>query len=91
MAAVESGQVSKDDLWGHVPVYVSLFIRQGGPSKDFVLGRMFGFAQEQAYDKIVKQDASGMHLEMKDWVMDERRKKIRAETLYNQSNCELIR
>jgi hypothetical protein len=51
-----------------VPVYVGLLLRDGGPSKEFMLGRMFEFASEEAFDDIVRKDASGKPLEMKDWV-----------------------
>jgi hypothetical protein len=91
MAAVGSGQVSKDDLSKHVSVIVGLLLRSGGPSKEFVLGRMFEFISDDDYDDIVKKDASGMSLEMKDWVQDKERQKIKATTLYNRSNCDLIR
>jgi hypothetical protein len=91
MAAVESGQVTKEDLRKHVPAYVGLLLVDGGPSKEFVLGRMFEFANEEAYDKIAKKDGSGKPLKMKDWVLDKGLQKIKATTLYNGSNCRVIR
>jgi hypothetical protein len=88
MAAVEGGQVSKDDFSKHVPVYVGLLLQ--GPSTEFVLGRIFEFASGQANDQIVKRDASGATLETKDRIRDKLLRKMKAERLYDQRNCRVI-
>jgi hypothetical protein len=89
--AVENGKVSDEELNSIVPTGVTMLLSEGGPSTDFLLGRIYSAAQESAYDKIVKQDAAGLPLDTEHWVMDKKQQAPRAETSYSKSNCELIR
>lgn len=68
-----------------------LLVLLGGPSIDFMIGRIFQFAAEQAHDNVTKLDTNGIPLEASRWVTDETLKTIIAKNKYNSSNCELIR
>lgn len=70
---------------------MSLMMLLGGPSTDFMVGRIFENAMTDAYDSIAKEDSSGMPLEPTKWVTDAGIQKIIASTMYVEANCELIR
>jgi hypothetical protein len=88
--ALNRGDISQEEFNKIVPMGVTMLMREGGPSTDFVVGRVYSYAQEDAYDAVVKHDASGLPLDTKDWIMDDGLKKMRAENSYSNSNCELI-
>ena len=87
--AVKSGNISQEEF-NNAPVGVTALMQEGGPSTDFLVGRVYSWASEEAYDAIVKHDASGVTLDAKDWIMDAGQQKMRAQTSYLHSNCELI-
>jgi hypothetical protein len=88
--ALNRGNISQEEFSTMVPVGVTMLIREGGPSTDFVVGRVYSYASENAYDAIVKTSALGLPLDAKDWILDDGLKKIKAENSYSHSNCELI-
>lgn len=70
---------------------IGVLMRMGGPTTDFVIGRVFEGVSEDVYDKLVREDNSGMPiLDPSKWADDEL-KTIRAENKYRESNCALIR
>ena len=70
---------------------IGVLMRMGGPTTDFVIGRVFEGVSEDVYDKLVKEDDSGMPiLDPSKWAGDEL-KIIRAKNKYSDSNCALIR
>ena len=69
---------------------IGVLLRLGGPSIDFMIGRIFESAGEYAYDKVVKTDNSGLAvLDPSEWATGEL-KVIRAQSEYRESNCKLI-
>lgn len=62
----------------------------GGPTIEFILGRIFALVQSDSYDSVVKEDSRGMPIfNPADWA-DEELEVVRAQTKYRDSNCELI-
>lgn len=69
---------------------IGVLLRLGGPSVDFILGRIFEGAVDDANDKVVKEDSSGLPiLDPSKWAAGEL-KLMRAELKYRGSNCALI-
>lgn len=63
----------------------------GGPSVDFVVGRMFEHVSEYAFDKVVKESNDGAPiLDPSKWADDELRN-LRAADKFRSSNCALIK
>ena len=69
---------------------IGVLLRLGGPSVDFMTGRIFEGAVEYAYDNVVKTDNSGVPIvDPSKWATGEL-KVIRAQNKYRGSNCKLI-
>ncbi|MET4686264.1 hypothetical protein [Sinorhizobium fredii] len=86
--ALRANEITPQELREHVPVGVTL--RLGGDSDDIMIGRILEGAIENAYDKVVKQDSSGMPLESSKWVNDDSLRKTIAQNKYQLSNCDLV-
>jgi hypothetical protein len=70
---------------------VGVLLRLGGPSIDFMIGRIFEGAVEDAHNKVVKEDNSGLPIfDPSKWARGEL-KVIRARNKYSGSNCVLIK
>lgn len=70
---------------------VGVLWHMGGPTTDFVVGRIFEAATDDAYDKVVKEDNAGLPIiDPSKWADDEL-KTIRAKNKYQGSNCTLVR
>ncbi|MDT8429372.1 MAG: hypothetical protein RQ757_11455 [Pseudomonadales bacterium] len=70
---------------------VGVLLTLGGPSVDFIVGRIFENAMNDAFDSVVKEDSNGLTIpDPTKWARDEL-KAIRAENKYHNSNCELLR
>lgn len=88
LADIENETVSESEFQA-APVGVLLVI--GGPSAEFILGRIYENAVGDAFDSVVKEDGNDLPiLNPADWANEELRA-IRAENKYLTSNCELIR
>ena len=71
---------------------IGMTMRLGGPSADFMVGRIFEAATMDAYDEITKTDSQGLPItDPQKWNMDDELQKSIAETKYLQSNCAIIR
>jgi hypothetical protein len=62
-----------------------------GPSTDFMIGRIFENAMQDAYDSVVKKDRNGFLLPIDSWVRDDQLIKTIASTKYQSGNCKLIK
>jgi hypothetical protein len=61
-----------------------------GPTTDFIIGRIFESATEDAYDKVVKENSAGLPiLDPSKWA-DSDLKINSAKNKYQSSNCALI-
>lgn len=70
---------------------VGVLWNMAGPTTEFVIGRIFEAASNDAYDKVVKEDSEGLPItDPSKWANDEL-KIIRAKNKYLISNCTLIR
>ncbi|MCC6295962.1 MAG: hypothetical protein IT469_04570 [Pseudomonadales bacterium] len=70
---------------------LGVVMRLFGPTTDFIMGRIFEAAMDEAIDKVVKRDAEGFPiLDPSRWANNEL-KKVKAENQFHQSNCALIR
>jgi hypothetical protein len=78
LAAAEAEKISDEDYSSEVPIGVSLLL--GGPSADFMLGRIFEGAQENALDDIYTKDLNDTN----------EIRKIRAENKFRDGNCQLV-
>lgn len=88
ISGIRDTSISEADA-REAPIGVLMYL--SGPSIDFMLGRVFENATQDAFDRIVKMDSGGMPiLNPLEWVSDEEVKKIKAETKFRNSNCELI-
>lgn len=69
---------------------VGVLWHMGGPTTDFIVGRIFEAATGDAYDQVVKEDSSGLLItDPRKWADDEL-KVIRAKNMYQRSNCALV-
>ena len=70
---------------------VGVLLRLGGPSVDFIIGRIFAGAAEDAFDKVVKTDGSGRPItDPLKWAGEEL-KVVNAVNRYQRSNCALLK
>lgn len=72
------------------PIGVLILLR--GPSVDFMIGRIFENAMQDAFDSVVKSNVDGTTIyNPSDWVHDDEVKRTRAQAKYVSANCELLR
>ena len=72
------------------PLFFTL--RLGGPTVDFMLGRIFEGMSEEALDKVVKHDAEGKYIpDPAKWNHGQELQALIASNKYEKSNCTLIR
>jgi hypothetical protein len=88
LAAAQAGTITDEEARSNVPIGVSLLL--GGPSHDFIIGRVYESAMNGAFDEIVKEDAQGLTLEIKDWISDPELKASIAKTKFLQANCDIF-
>ena len=67
---------------------VAVLLRLGGPTTDFVVGRIYEGAAEYAHDKVTKGDNAAV---FDPTLQTEEGKKIWANTLFSRSNCSLLK
>lgn len=61
-----------------------------GPTVDFMVGRVFEAASNDAFERIMKKDSAGMPLPMGQWVLDQKTQSTLAQTRFREDNCDLI-
>ena len=88
MKAAQAGTITEEEAQSNVPIGVGLLM--GGPSADFIIGRIFESAAGDAYDDVVKKDDSGMQLPMEKWINDNELKSAIAANRYVKGNCEIM-
>jgi hypothetical protein len=88
LEAIQNGQISPDAVKSEVPIGVTMLL--GGPSVDFIVGRVFEHATGDAFDEIVKRK-DGLPLPMSDWLNDAEVRKPKAGHAYVRGNCGRIR
>ncbi|MFT3672040.1 hypothetical protein [Aestuariivirga sp.] len=70
---------------------IAVTSRLQGPNADFIVGRIFEAAMNEAFDNVVKRDAGGS--EIKDpahWVMEPATRELDARIKFQNANCELV-
>ena len=85
------------DDWATLPeerrrgIPVGVLLRLAGPSVDFIIGRIFEGAAEDAFDKVVKTDSTGRPItDPLKWAGEEL-KVVNAVNRYQRSNCALLK
>lgn len=89
VAAARSGQIDQTDLDATVPIYILFSL--GGPSDDFVLGRLYEMTTQNAFDQIVTRNKDGVPLPPSDYVTDTEVQSVMAGELARSSNCAALR
>jgi hypothetical protein len=69
---------------------IAVLFRIGGPSNDFIIGRIFEAAVEDAHDRVVKRSDTGLLMDTDQWRRGELAVR-RAERVYRDANCALLR
>lgn len=86
--AARSGSISEEEWDSTVPVYVAMSM--GGPTSDFVLGRLFEVISGYAFDQVTKRDAYGQALPLEDYVNDPAVQAVIASNLMRRANCSVL-
>ena len=86
--AAKAGSITQEEAKRNVPLGVSLLL--DGPSDDFVIGRIYESAINNAFDSVVKRDAQGLLLESNNWVSDPKLEVSIAKLKYQQANCDIL-
>jgi hypothetical protein len=89
VTAYSGNKVTEQEASAEVPV--DLMNMLGGPSADFVAGRLFESAKEYAEESVVKRDEGGARLPPDKWNTDPTLKKEIASRKFADENCALIR
>jgi hypothetical protein len=77
--ALKANKIEKNDVSNGVPIGVLLLLQ--GPSEDFMLGRIYENAQENALKEVLRTDGN---------FNSEENQKIIAEREFQKRNCQLI-
>ena len=77
--SVKNNKIKKEDISSNVPVGVMLLLQ--GPSTDFMLGRIFEGALDNALKDVFTTDGKYNNEEIQ---------KVIAENKFHKHNCELI-
>lgn len=72
-----------------MPVIIRFLM--SGPTTEFILGRIYESAVQNAFDTVVKKDNIGTLLPMDRWAMDEELRKALASSKFHQQNCVLLK
>lgn len=80
--AVRAGRVTEEQVRSETPIGFSLGL--GGPSPDFMLGRIYETAADKAYDDVTEQISTPN-------AFDAEIRQVVAGNLFQQSNCTLLR
>ncbi len=89
LKAFRDNKITREDLNKHAPMAVIFLLE--GPSDDFIVGRIFEAATNDAFDRVVKQDKNGVSLNASEWIHDDKLKAVLAQTRYQNANCDLVR
>lgn len=84
---LQNGKATESEI-RKIPVGINLVL--GGPSIDFIIGRIYSQALNDAYDSVVKTDLTGTLLTDPTKWADNELKRIRAKNKFTNSNCELF-
>jgi len=86
--AIEAKQFTDAQLNSEAPLSVLLI--SSGPSIDFKLGRVFEYANNDAFDDVVKKSPDGSDLAPRDYIADHDIRSIRASSIMRSSNCSSL-
>ncbi len=78
--AVKANEASREDILKDAPVGV--LWRLQGPTADFILGRIYSAAEDEALDDVLKKDPQNMN--------SDEVQKILVENKFRKQNCSLI-
>lgn len=87
LAGIKNGTITKTET-ADAPWAVVMLL--GGPTSDFMIGRIYQSASDDAFEAVVEKDDNGEVLAPSKWVTDPNTKASIAWGKYNRSNCALI-
>lgn len=79
LGALKAEKIKQDDVSSEVPIGVTMLLQ--GPTEEFILGRIFEAAQEEALDEVFKTGDELNSYEMQ---------KIIAADKFHDGNCQLV-
>lgn len=87
LEAVQSGSLTPEDAtylpWAVLDAMI-------GPSRDFILGRVYQSAKTEAEDRVIKLDAVGAPLPVAEWRTDPAQQRVIARLEFEAANCDLF-
>jgi len=83
-----AGEISASDWNSVVPIGIALTMN--GPSTDFILGRMYEYVSDDAYDKVVRRSPDGQLLKPEEYILDENEQAVLARHWLRRANCSVI-
>lgn len=84
--AARNGKVTDKEFQSAIPMFMGWILQEGGPSDDFILGRVFEQSTSMAAESIIKKD-KGRLLPVDKWVLDSDLQKSIALNKYEDGNC----
>ena len=88
VAAAEAGTVTKEEAQSMVPIGVGFLM--AGPTSEFILGRIYKSAADDAYEAVAGRDASNMPRPLGEWITDPELQRPFAQGRFDRGNCELL-
>lgn len=77
--ALNAGKIEQEDISQEVPIGVTMLLQ--GPSEEFILGRIYSFAEEEALGEVFKTGDDYNSKELQE---------IIASNKFQDGNCELV-
>jgi hypothetical protein len=84
---LKSGLIDREEANQFTPIGIGMVAQ--GPSTDFIVGRIYSFATEEAHDDLVKE-REGLPQSTQNWITDPELIKTMALNKYQNANCDLI-
>lgn len=82
---VRNRTIAASEIGDRVPVAV--LTAMAGPTTDFMLGRIYATAAQQAFDRVAKENSIGILQPANEWVLDKKVHAINAGTRYDAMGC----
>lgn len=86
LQSLADGKIDAKDVESNVPIAVTLIV--GGPSVDFVLGRIWEASAEHAADRIWQKDSEAYDPAL---APDDETRVMNAQQFYREASCQSLR
>lgn len=88
LADIKTQAIAKKSAMDQMPWQVAMLL--GGPTNEFIIGRIYQSASNDAFDAVSEHDDAGVPLAPSKYVVDPSAQASIAWRKYAQSNCQLI-